>query len=1126
MEITSAEPSKPVPPPPPGSSTWRDMLTGALGFILGGIALLLVAFLGGRLLPINSLLGMLPQEQLLQKLLWGIFLFLFLLFLGGVAQGVLVGLTLARIDRLAPRRRYIVAGVVTFGLLQALLLLVFILILALLYFYNNNADVRARGLAVLFGGYGLLYGLLIGLLLGLTSVGWRHFWRVMLAAIFGYLLGGVATGLLLWLSGQLAGQGYRIAGLLFLLGAVVALHFFGGALLGWEYHRLARKRQAGGTLPAQVSLVWRWIGIAVGVLILLAALSVATRLTRFVAIKPGSLSTTLPSKTAGVAWQAAVQVPGAVPDHASLPSLASAPDGYVAVAWVQGSADEREVYISFAPLDSAGVLGSWSSPLNVSGTSSNASLNPQVVNGGAGVWHLAWTEAAPSGIPPTVYYSRCSQSACSTPAPISDASSLPCAPSAASPGAEAVWPVIAMDGKGKVMVAWHAGQGVLLYNTWQSGLTPSAGASGCIPNPAAPDGPDIGLSLVANRAGSFFLAYALQSSREIMLQQYNQQTWQPVPASLGVGFAPALSMDIQDALHTAWCGVDNLVNYRAAPFGNIETLDGPPCSSAPAISQDGTGRLHLVWYSSQVEKSTGAIASGSFIYDSLRMEQGWSVPALAARTAGETRPALMRDSLDTLRLAWNDALSGAGMLLLASQPAYRCLDVPLSRASQAILDIMTSGVYRPADDPVAYCHNTFESIFFSPNPPPTLPGEEASLNGSYDDVARAVSEAGYEVDFATMEYVSDVNADSPGFLLGETVVELYNRLKQDPARYPRGLTVRILLGNYPELSSFEWGQQIWNVLEDLKSAGLPELANPELGWKVDVANFDGQFPHSHTKFIIIDGKTAAAAGFNYSYLHYSDRHPSGLGISLVDLALELTGPVAQMSLDAFDDLWEGANQVQCDNMDPILGMWNLACTFTTGQATHVPEVRRYTLPQDGGVAFSMFRNTNFPESDKAVSAAIRSAQTSLDIFEVNFSLELQCALGAVFPDICTFDNSLEWMRALVDTIEQHHIPVRILVTDVNMNGIENKVAIRVLRDELARRGLEGYVEIRYFDGRMHTKSLLIDDELLIVGSQNFHYSAFGDAGLAEYNLATEDTLAITEYQRTYDYYWEQAIPVE
>ena len=635
------------------------------------------------------------------------------------------------------------------------------------------------------------------------------------------------------------------------------------------------------------------------------------------------------------------------------------------------------------------------------------------------------------------------------------------------------------------------------------------------------------MALVADQAGSFFMAYALEAGGEVLLQQYSRQVWQAEPDTLGVGFVPTLYIDGQDALHAAWCGVGNLLHYRAAPFGDEQTLAGPPCSSRPAFSQDGSGYLHLTWYSNEIVKATGVRLSGNFLYDSLRLDGGWTLPALAARTVGMTQPSLQRDSQDVLRMAWSDALSGASVLLVASQPDYRCqASAPLTKASQAILDVMTSGVYRPVGDPVAYCDNTFNALFFSPNPPPTLPGEEPTINGSYDDVVRAISDARYEIDFATMEYVGDVNDDSPGFLLSQTIVDLYNQLKQDPARYPRGLTVRILLGNYPEVSSFEWGQQVYHVMEDLMEAGLPELVNPELGWKVEVANFDGQFPHSHTKFIVIDGKTAAAAGFNYSYLHLSEKHPSELGISLVDLALELTGPVAQMSLAAFDDLWEGSNQLQCDTMDPFLGRWELACNFTPAQATHVPEVLRYTLPQDGGVAFSLFRNTNFHESDQAVTAAIRSAQDSLDIFEVNFSLQLQCALGALIPDFCTFDNSLEWMRALVDNIEQNHTRVRILVTDVNMNGIENGVAIRVLKDELARRGLEEYVEIRYFDGRMHTKALLIDDGLLIVGSQNFHYSAYGDAGLAEYNLATQDPKAIAEFKRTYDYYWDQAIPVE
>jgi phosphatidylserine/phosphatidylglycerophosphate/cardiolipin synthase-like enzyme len=87
------------------------------------------------------------------------------------------------------------------------------------------------------------------------------------------------------------------------------------------------------------------------------------------------------------------------------------------------------------------------------------------------------------------------------------------------------------------------------------------------------------------------------------------------------------------------------------------------------------------------------------------------------------------------------------------------------------------------------------------------------------------------------------------------------------------------------------------------------------------------------------------------------------------------------------------------------------------------------------------------------------------------------------------------------------------------------VAIEVMRQELARRGISDLVEFRYLDGRMHTKGVLIDDKLLIVGSQNFHYSSFGESGLAEYNLATQSPEAVSQFKQTFDYYWQSAKPV-
>lgn len=114
----------------------------------------------------------------------------------------------------------------------------------------------------------------------------------------------------------------------------------------------------------------------------------------------------------------------------------------------------------------------------------------------------------------------------------------------------------------------------------------------------------------------------------------------------------------------------------------------------------------------------------------------------------------------------------------------------------------------------------------------------------------------------------------------------------------------------------------------------------------------------------------------------------------------------------------------------------------------------------------------------------------------------------------------------MDAVEQNQVKVRVIVENANSNGIENRVAIQVFANELKKRGLEDFVEFRFFNGRVHAKTALIDQELLIVGSQNFHYSSWGERGLNEYSVATDDPEAIALYQKMFDYYWEQAISVE
>ena len=82
----------------------------------------------------------------------------------------------------------------------------------------------------------------------------------------------------------------------------------------------------------------------------------------------------------------------------------------------------------------------------------------------------------------------------------------------------------------------------------------------------------------------------------------------------------------------------------------------------------------------------------------------------------------------------------------------------------------------------------------------------------------------------------------------------------------------------------------------------------------------------------------------------------------------------------------------------------------------------------------------------------------------------------------------------------------------------------MFESELRARGLSDQVEIRFFSPQLvHYKSTLIDDEFLIVGSQNFHYSAFGEGdGLTEYNLGISDPQAVADFKRLFEYEWERA----
>jgi phosphatidylserine/phosphatidylglycerophosphate/cardiolipin synthase-like enzyme len=576
-------------------------------------------------------------------------------------------------------------------------------------------------------------------------------------------------------------------------------------------------------------------------------------------------------------------------------------------------------------------------------------------------------------------------------------------------------------------------------------------------------------------------------------------------------------------IYSLTCGVNGLIE------GNLPARESlpdnlPRCASDPAIIEDGSGDLHLVWYSQEALKNTGGISSGHFLYESiLSADKGWSPPAIIARTNGETEPALALDGQDGLILAWRDA-DGEHISLFNE---YKCDDAPLNVIGQAVYKAVRQEKFRPRSDMIPYCQNRYDQLLLTPNPTAPNSPLPRSEYGAFDQVAELVTNSEYEVLFATMQWDKPSEKGSPGLTLAEAVAELYEKVKANPEAYPRGMTVRILLGNLPELAFFEPTTQIYHALQDLHDAGVPEMENEEIGWKLEVADFSGAWPHAHSKFVIVDGKTTVAAGFNYSYLHLPANHSSGQGLNMTDKGIQITGPVAQASMSAYDDLWSGSSQVNCTSFPPPIPLLNfLWCDVSEAVATHPPEVLRF-YPTDGDAnAFSLHHTLLFLEADEAIIDAMLSAEDTIDLYEVNFSLHSICLLAVFLSDICSVDDVVTpYMQALITAVVENDVRIRAIVEKSAMNGFENRIAIDWFQEKLVEEGKLDNVEIRFGSSKIHDKAILLDNKFLIVGSQNFHWSAWDTPSLTEYSLATDDQTAIADFQQEFEHQWEVAIPV-
>jgi hypothetical protein len=134
--------------------------------------------------------------------------------------------------------------------------------------------------------------LIFGLILGLSTVGWRQVWRILLATIIGFGLGGAALGYGLRMAYYPATLGHPLPNIVIVL-PVLAFVFFavGGIFLGWVYEWVTHWRV--DNVPEEPA---RWVkiaGVIAAILVAYFLISNYRQLIKFLTIQPASLSTQL-----------------------------------------------------------------------------------------------------------------------------------------------------------------------------------------------------------------------------------------------------------------------------------------------------------------------------------------------------------------------------------------------------------------------------------------------------------------------------------------------------------------------------------------------------------------------------------------------------------------------------------------------------------------------------------------------------------------------------------------------------------------------------------------------------------------------------------------------------------------
>lgn len=475
-----------------------------------------------------------------------------------------------------------------------------------------------------------------------------------------------------------------------------------------------------------------------------------------------------------------------------------------------------------------------------------------------------------------------------------------------------------------------------------------------------------------------------------------------------------------------------------------------------------------------------------------------------ARARGPVFPAGLEAVGETLPAPDRAALDGAGL--------NRC--PPPTAPLDRLLYDHTAG--EGAD---LSCGNRIEELLHFPNADPAYSAQPRMPGGAFDLLDRELRRTRRELLIANM--IWDDGPDAPGAGIARAIAALRREVAQHPERHPQGVTVRVMLGNSIRLGALLDPQaSAYSAARHLLAAGVPLTGDTVPGWRLELANYAYVLPYNHLKLVVQDEQEVLAGGFNISYYHVPSASSGGRGLDLTDLGLRVRGPVARHAAAAFRDSWLLSRVLTCTRT-PTPATLRRDCTFSG-----VPSPSPLPWPAAASVAgearvYPLYRRSGYTDADDALVALFGAARQSIEVMQSQVSGTLGCVGDLLAARGCAPAVQLPVWQAAVRAVRERGVTLRLLLDYDPVLQAESLALLRGLRAELAQDGLADHVQARWYGtaGGLHTKAALVDGQMLLVGSQNLHYSSFGRLGLGEYSLATSDAGAIQEFRQMFAFEW-------